>query len=646
MKKDEMIEENNNKEKVEEIPQKEEKDNEKKEEKTGKNNEFKLAKTNEVKSKRTSTIIICIIVLVMALILSTGFAIINISNHNIVMGVSIRGMDVSGLTETQANQKLLQTLQAETKKEIKLNIDGEIYSIIPEQFDVKFDVDAATETAYKLGKDSNLFINNYKILEAMIKKTDIDLEVSYNEKLLEDLLKSINAKLPNAVMDYVYSVEGTELIITKGTAGNAINIEKTKEMIIEKVEAGNYDDIEIKVEYRLPKEIDIEKIYEEVYAEPKDAYFIKEPFQLFIHENGIDFNIEQAKEILKEDKEEYVIKLEITKPKILTSDLGTEAFTDLLSSFSTKYDELNKPRTTNVKLATQKINGVIVMPGETFSYNKTLGKRTSEAGYKEAAGYSGGKVVQMVGGGICQVSSTLYDAVVYANLEIVERHNHMFVTSYAGAGKDATVSYGTLDFKFKNNRNYPIVIKATAKGGISEVKIYGIKEEVEYNVEIDSKILGYTPFKVIYEDDENLEVGKEKVEQYGANGCKSITYKIVSLNGVEQSREVLSTDTYSPMNKIIKRGTKVVETNTNPVEPEAPTIPTTTPEDTSNTETKPVETPEVTQPEATPTTPVTPSTPTPEEDKPVTPGEETTNPEQEEQTEITTPENPGGTVEE
>lgn len=650
MKKDKMIEEDNDKKKEnikEEKPQTEEQKKEILTEKNEKNNgEFKVAEIYTVKSRKTFAISICIILLVAVLILSTGFAIINISNHNIVTGISIRGIDVSGLTEEQANQKILQALELELKNEINLNVDGETYSIIPEQFEVEFNVNEATETAYKIGKESNLFVNNYKILEAMLKKKEISIEMFYNEKALEDLLNNINAKLPNAVMDYIYSVEGTELIITKGKPGNAINIEKTKKLIIEKVKAGSYEDIEIEVEYRLPKEIDIEKIYKEVHKEPKNAYFIKQPFQLFPHENGIDFDIEKAKEILKEDKEEYIIKLEITKPQILTSNLGTEAFTDLLSSYSTKYNELMVARTTNVKLATKKINGVIVMPGETFSYNKTLGKRTAAAGYQEADGYAGGRVVPMRGGGICQVSSTLYDAVVYANLEIVERYNHMFVTGYAGAGKDATVSYGTLDFRFKNNRNYPIVIKATAKNGISEVKIYGIKEEVEYDVEISVKILGYTPFKVIYEDDDTLEVGQEKVEQNGANGCKSITYKIVSLNGVEQSREVLSTDTYSPMNKIIKRGTKVVETvetNTTPIEPEqeVTTTPIVPPQDTNNTgdlESKPVETPEISQPE------VTPSTPTPEENKPATPEQETTKPEQEEQIEITTPDNPGETT--
>ena len=280
-------------------------------------------------------------------------------------------------------------------------------------------------------------------------------------------------------------------------------------------------------------------------------------------------------------------------------------------------------------MAINKINGVVVMPGETFSYNKTLGKRTAEAGYKDAAGYVGGKVVQMIGGGICQISSTLYDTVVYANLDIVERHNHVFLTSYVGAGKDATVVYGSLDFQFKNTRQYPIKIVSSLQNGIATVSIYGIKEENEYEVEISTTILNYIPYNVIYEDDASLENGTETVTQYGQKGCKSITYKILKQNGKEVSRSVLSTDTYEPMHKYISRGTKGNYTQTpvtpnipeTPTEPETPTTPVTpeTPEEPTVPE-EPVE-PENPQTPETPETPVEPETPTePEEpESPVEP---------------------------
>ena len=226
-----------------------------------------------------------------------------------------------------------------------------------------------------------------------------------------------------------------------------------------------------------------------------------------------------------------------------------------------------------------------------------LGKETIAAGYKEAGGYAGGKVVQTLAGGICQISSTLYDAVIYANLEIVERHNHMFLAGYVGAGKDATVVYGNLDFKFKNTRKYPIMIKTAIGNGVAKIDIFGIKEEVEYDVEIVTTVHSYTPFRTIYEDDKTLAPGQEKVYQNGMNGCKSTTYKVVKLNGAEISRTVLSKDVYDPMNKIIKRGPQVsTPTNTQPQVPE-------TPETVPEPESQPQLEPEKPQPETPETTP-------------------------------------------
>lgn len=514
---------------------------------------------NKNKNKHIPIVITCSIIVLAILILNTGFAIANMNSQEIIAGVSIQGVNVEGLNKEQAMQLLKEIFTKEATNEIKLLVENEIYSISPNQIETNYNLEKAIEEAYKIGRDSNIFVNNYEILKAIIKKENINIEVSFNYDLLVNFLQEINAKLPNAVIENNYSIEENELIITRGKAGISIDIEETAAKIVTAIKTRDYNDIVLDTMLKDPEEIDIDKIYEDVYCEPQNAYFVKDPFELFPHKDGIDFDVESAKKIIQEYKEEYQIPLKITSPSVLTKDLGIEAFSDVLATYSTKYDEALVSRTTNVKLAANKINNVMVMPGETFSYNKTLGKRTAAAGYKEAAGYAGGKVVQMLGGGICQVSSTLYDAVVYANLEIVERYNHVFVTGYAGAGRDATVSYGSLDFKFKNNRDYPIIIKATTKNGICEIKIYGIKQEQDYDVEIEVRVLGYTPYSVVYEEDPTMEEGKEKVSQYGANGCKSITYKILKQNGVEISKTVLSSDTYKPMNKIIKKGTKVTE---------------------------------------------------------------------------------------
>ena len=560
-------------------------------------------KKDNKNSKKTKIILLSIIVISVLLILMivcTGFALLNINNTKIMSGVTIDGINVKGLTQEEAEVKVTEKVQENLNKDIVFKAEDFEYSIKLSQLEVEYDIQNAVYSAYKIGREGNIFSNNFNIVKTMLKGKNIYLESTYNEKLLDDIVSDISAKVPNAVTNSDYYIENNKLNIAKGKAGNSIDKDKTKNIIIDIIKNNDRQEIQLDMIYVEPDEIDIDKIYNEVYTEPQNAYYTKDPFEIFPHVNGVNFDIESARELLKEDKEEYEIPLIITEPEITTNKIGTEAFPDLLSSFSTKYDASNIPRTTNLKIAMQKLDGVIVNPGETFSYNKTLGKRTIEAGYKMAGGYAGGRVVQTLAGGICQISSTLYDAVVYANLDIVERHNHMFLAGYVGAGKDATVVYGSLDFQFKNTRKYPIMIKTSIGSGVAKISIFGIKEEVEYEVEISTKILSYIPYNVIYENDSALEAGREKVVQNGMNGCKSITYKILKLNGQQVSSTVLSTDTYDPMNKIIKRGReKVVQTNTAPQEQtsiETPTIenpPTSVSEEPAPEENKPEETPDV-----------------------------------------------------
>ena len=587
---------------------------------------------NRLKSRRKKKIIIILVVVLLLLvsgIFCTGFALVNINSTTILPGISIRNIDVGGLTKEEAINAITEQVNYEKTREIQLNANGEKTSITLEQIEINYLVEEAVNKAYEIGRNGNIFQNNFTILGSIHNKQNRELEIQYNEELLDNIMTTINAKLPNAMVDNTYNIEDDELIITRGTAGLILDNDKNKELIIQAAKEGNFNEIELVTKYQECPDIDIDKIYEEVYTEPQDAYYTTDPFQIYPHKNGIDFNVEEAKALLKENKEEYVIELTITEPEILTNEIGTEAFPDLLSSFSTKYDQTNISRSTNLTLAASKINGAVVMPGEVFSYNQTVGKRTVEAGYKEANGFAGGRVVPMLGGGICQVSSTLYDAVVYANLNIVERHNHMFQATYVEPGKDATVVYGSLDFKFENTRQYPVMIQASAKNGLLQVKIFGVKEEVEYEIEIETKVLSYTPYKVIYETDSSLAAGKERVAQYGIQGCKSITYKVVKQNGVEIERIVLSSDTYDPQNKIIKRGPTSTSTSTTPSA--STTTDTPSSSDTSSTPNT-SETPSTST--ETPTTPEKPST-TPDTST-TTPDTSTTTPDNS----TTTPENP------
>lgn len=518
------------------------------------NHRFK--KMDKQGKKRVSHIFGIILALTILLTtILTGFALLNLYNNKIIKGVMVENISLEGLTIDEAIQLLNDKLNNNLEREILLSADGQEYSIMPAQIDVSYNIDEIVNQAYNIGRTGNIIQNNFEILKTFFNKKNMQIDIKYDEQALDEILNDISTKFEDAMIDNTYCIENDKLIISRGKSGLALNIEKAQEDILREIKEKSNKKIILEIESKDCPEIDINKIYEEVHCEPQNAFYNSEPFEIIPHKNGIDFDLEEAKKILADDKEEYVIKLTITKPEVLTSDIGEEAFPDLLGSCSTKFDVTNVSRTKNVKLALEKINGVVLMPGETFSYNNTLGERTIEAGYGYAGGYAGGKVVQMVGGGICQVSSTLYTAVLYANEEIVERYNHMFLTSYIGAGKDATVVYGSLDFKFKNTRNYPIKIEATSNSGVAEVKIYGKKEEVEYEVEIETTILSYIPYSTIYEEDKSLTPGQEVVEQNAMRGCKSKTYRILKLNGQEVSRELLSNDTYSAMNKIIKVNT-------------------------------------------------------------------------------------------
>ena len=560
--------------------------------------EKEMKKTNNIGSKKKYIIISIsiIILLVMGIFISTIFALININNKNIVSGVSISGIEVSGLSKDEAKAKLETVYQEKMEKELHVKYEEYENSLNLTLMEVNYNIDKSIDEAYLIGRKENIFFSNYDILFSLIAKKDINVEMTLNEEATKQMIEDMGVSLPGVVIESSYAVEDDELVVTKGKSGVKIDTDKLLEKVKDKLNNINSNDdyLEIPVVNKEPEIIDLDKIHNEICKEAQDAYYTKEPFAVYPEVNGVSFDLEAAKALLAEEKEEYVIKLTITKPKVTIDQIGSEAFPDRLSTFTTRYDVSDVNRTQNLIIACQKMNGKVLLVGETFSYNQTLGPRTAAAGYRNGKIYSGGKVVDGIGGGICQISSTLYNAVLLANLDIVERRNHQFVTSYLGAGRDATVVYGAIDFRFKNTRKYPVKIQASAKNGIATVSIYGIKEENEYDFKFSTKTVATIPYSTQYIEDNTLEIGKEVVEQKGANGIKTQTYITKMLNGKVISTKLLSADTYSAMVRIVRKGTKAV-VNTTPVpdvmnqEPSVPEVPTDEPvQDSIQT---PVETP-------------------------------------------------------
>ena len=526
------------------------------------NNYDEVLKLNKKRKKKIFIILLIIFIFIIFSLFSTIFALLNISNENIMSGISINNIDISGLSKEEVKAKVGNVFNEKLNKEIKVTYGEYESTINPTVIEAKFNVDEIIEQAYQIGRKGNIIQNNYNILKALIMKENLECNVSINESETNKLINDISLNLPGALVESSYYIEDDNLIITKGKEGLVINSEKLLKLIYEKLNNNNINQeyIEIPVEIKQPQKIDLQKIHDEIYKEPENAYYNKEPFEIHAETDGVDFDIDEAKKIIeKEEKDEYSITLKITKPEITINDIGTEAFPDMLSTFTTKYDRTNINRTTNLQLAINKINGVVLMPDEEFSYNKIVGERTIAAGYKDAKIYSNGEVVDGLGGGICQISSTLYNTVLLANLEITERRNHQFITSYLPAGRDATVVYGSQDFKFKNNRKYPVKIEATLNSGIAKISLYGVKEENDYTVTFETKTISAIPYKTKYIEDNSLEEGVEKIQQKGTNGLVTETYKILSLNGAVVSKTLLSKDTYNAMQRVVVKGTKKVK---------------------------------------------------------------------------------------
>ena len=527
---------------------------------TSKNNKSKKSKrlTKKIKIETTTIIAISAIIIIAVMIFSVIFAILNIDNNNIINGIKIEGIDVSGLSKEEAKTKIEAVFNEKKQKDITLKYKDFETTLSQDILETNYDIEKAVSQAMATGKSGNIITNNYNILFALMGKKNIKIDMTINEEQTEKEIEDIQTNLPETIEEPDYYIEDNKLIITPGKAGLKISTENLINKIKNSLKSmtTNEQYIEIPVEKAWPNKIDIEQIHNEIYKEVQDAYLTRNPITIHPEVEGIDFDIEEAKKILEEDKEKYEIPLKITKPSITTIDLGSEAFPNKLSTYTTRYDGGDENRSTNLEIACEKINEKIILPGETFSYNKTLGARTTSAGYKTAKVYENGAVVDGIGGGICQISSTLYNAVLKSNLEIVERRNHQFITSYVPEGRDATVAYGVTDFKFKNNRKYAIKIKATASNGVATIDIYGIKEDTEYQITFDSKTISTIPYTIKYIDDNTLPAGTEEIKQKGANGSVTETYIIKSQNGKVVSNTLLSKDTYSAMPRIILRGTK------------------------------------------------------------------------------------------
>ncbi|QXM05641.1 VanW family protein [Crassaminicella indica] len=444
---------------------------------------------------KSNTGIALIIVLLSFLISITSIVFFLLYKDTIYDGVTIEYLDVGGLSITQAQKKIQNHFRdILTVGQIHFIYGDKVWNIKNSDIGYDFDYTKVVNEAYKIGREGNYFERLQKILSLYTAPHNISLSPVYDNEKLNGVIYAMQNAINQPAKDATITRINGKFTIRDEHVGQQLDVEKTKMLLSEELLKNKFEN-----------EITIE------------------------------------------------LPVEIISPRITSESLST--IHDLLGEYTTKFNINRKGRTQNLRLAANKINGVVLMPREIFSFNKIVGPRRKELGYKDAPIIVKGEVVPGLGGGVCQVSSTLYNAILLSNLEVVERYNHTLPSSYVAKGLDATVSYGVLDFKFKNIMNTPIYIESYIKKNLLTVKIYGCKmDNKTIRVITEQNEVVKRPLEIRY--DANLLQGKEKIEQKGRDGYKVTTYRIIYENGKVVEKQKISKDYYKPKKQIIIKGTK------------------------------------------------------------------------------------------
>ncbi|MCD7839197.1 MAG: VanW family protein [Erysipelotrichaceae bacterium] len=408
---------------------------------------------------------------------------------------------------------------------------------------------------------NNFFMKGYRYLFG----NDYYTPISIDDEVLLAAIEDTDILDYDTKVATIYEVGDNEVVFTKGTSGKKTDQEDLMEQAHVALNTYSFNDtITVDLVTSELDEDEMANIYEVLSSGGENATLKLDEdynYEIVPETNGATYELETAQSEYKSAKEgsEFSVEATVIKADIDADTLEENLFREVIGEYTT-YVSGSSTRRTNVKLAAEKCE-VILLAGETFSFNDTVGERTTENGFGYAAAYLNGETVQEIGGGVCQASSTLYNAVVLANLEVVERSNHTYISSYVPLGRDATVSWGGPDFKFTNDTDYPIKIVTSYSGNYLTVQIYGTDLE-NTTVEFTYEKLATVARKVTYKDDATLEEGTEKIETSGSDGAKVQTYRKVYKDGELVSTTKESYSYYAAHEQVVLRGTKKVEEKT------------------------------------------------------------------------------------
>ena len=482
--------------------------------------------------------------------------------------VSISGLDVSGMTQDQAADALKNALAEESGDPITLNISCEGWSGQLSAADLAVDQEATVQAAMQAGEGPFLARGGQYLAHLLGAGSQVELALQDQQPALTTLLEDMERQVGDVTMAH-WQVSGQTLELTKGVTGLAADEDQAVQLLHQALDQGFAQkfgqgeqnvtvDVDLPVTQTPPQEPDFDTVHQDVYTEPKDAALDGTTHEIVAESVGLDFDPAQLKAAYDQagEGETVSIPLTVTQPKETKASLSAKLFRDLLGKGTTKVGG-SAARKNNVALSAKACNGVILLPGEVFSYNNTTGSRSADKGYQAAPVYVGGASTDEVGGGICQTSSTIYYAVLHTTLEVVERRSHMYNTGYVPAGMDATVYYGSTDFRFKNNTNYPvkIVTESYDQGGSRylTVKLYGTNETGTYAVPKSTTYDQVTP-TTQYKADSSIPRGTTQVdpEQNPYTGVKAKTVRYVyNKDGSLKEEQIMGASTYKMRPKTI-----------------------------------------------------------------------------------------------
>lgn len=428
-----------------------------------------------------------------ALLLITAYLMLcaKVNPDRIMPNTTVNGVSLDGMSLEEAAAALeADTAVRRTEAELAITADGKSYTL-PLGDLINVNCLALANQAISGNRKPLPARGLFRLRNALIGLHITSFPTVTDFNALHNRIKATGLLDLDTTIQTTYQKKNDQLIFTMGTAGEFTDEAALTREILSALDEGDYDTaIACPMTASAVKPVDIDAVYQELHAEPADATLDpKHGYQIVKSVTGVDFDKEAAKKIVEGAREgsTAVIDLTCTEPEITTQDMRNNLCKDVLASHTTTVGG-SANRIANIQLAAKKCNGTVLLSGEEFSFNDTVGEQKAETGFRKANAIQGKKIIQAYGGGICQVSTTIFISALYAGLNIPERWCHNYVSTYAAPGMDAAVAWDALDFRIVNDQKYPILLQVIYANGRLTVTIWGTKTE-KSSVNVDTKVL-------------------------------------------------------------------------------------------------------------------------------------------------------------